>query len=376
MEEARLAVTIIVYLIIFLIPSVFCFILFAKEIKNGFQVFVNWLKNHSTKLLILAVLVYLFWLIFVMIKSNTWYVGNSTFDLWFPERTDEKLVSFWLSVASSTLDSAIFLLLISSVLGLKGLKDPKEEEYKRKIQNLFPEIDMHSDMGQYLQKKISFLACISPSAQRVITIDKISNCGNYIHLSMQTDCDIKNIHHNHQFSDELRYTITPDNIDFDEEYLVKVLKMKVIKHTSKRDNKCDVINHPITLKPGEDTQTFSRTLKLDLSPYDTATYLIHTMMWQDLSKPLNTSNVRYTLAQNYEIKNETGTDLYLKVNSPVSKSFMDKVKSRFNIDLEKHKEKLTNLKAGDVHNFGTGEVEPGEKVTLTFSKTKFEENTQ
>lgn len=353
-------------------PIVILILLTIPSCKNYMSKSLQLLKAHSSILLTIAISSYLLWLTFVMIKSNTWFIGNETFDLWFPERIDTKKIAFWQSVASSTLDSTIFLILISSVIGLRGLRDPKEEDYKRKIQNLFPEVDMHSDMGQYLQKKISFLACISPCVQRIITIDQISECKKFIHISIQTDCDIKNIHHNHPFSDVLKYKVTLDKFELTEvDYLLKIIKMQVIKHRNGHDNKKNVLPHPVSIKNKDTNKTFDKELELDLQPYETATYLTHSLMWQDLSKPLNSSNVRYTIEQSYEIKNETGKDLFLKVNKPINPSLMDKIKKRFSINLEDKKEQLHTLKHDCTVEFSTGEVEPGEKVELNFSTSEF-----
>ncbi|GAA0812191.1 hypothetical protein GCM10009111_05810 [Colwellia asteriadis] len=360
------------YSLVTIIVLFVVYYLFERKLEAVGRFFSNKAKRFSGFLLIVALLLYFIWFMFVLIRANEIFIDSTVFDAAFPGRLNTESINFWKSVASSTLDSLVFLILISSVFALRSLRDPKEDDYKRKIQNLFPEIDMSSDIGLYLQKKISFLACISPNVHRVLTIDKLSDCEQFIHLSVQTDCDIKNIHHNHPFSDELRYKVKPDEFEFDSDYIIKVLKMQVIKHRNGKDNKSKVLPHAVAIRSSDENREFDQSLQLQLAPYETATYLTHSLMWQDLSKPFNSSNVRYTIEQNYEIKNDTKMDLYLKLIKPINRTFADRIKELFRINVDDKKERLVTLKVGDIHKFTTGEVEPGEKVSVLFSKEQFQ----
>ena len=316
--------------------------------------------NTWIKYVIVGFILYTLWVFGWLIYADIIFDDHTLLDTHIENRKTP--TDFSVSYAASAVDSLIFFILIGGILAFMSFKRPEEEKLATKIDYIFPGAEDDSRLSDYLQKKISSLACISPKTIRNITIQDVlldeKNEVYALKVLSKTHCVIKNIHNNHEYAtDEMAFGLTLDPIQTKDGINGEVYDISITKHTEQENpSEPEHLIDGIFQLTGENLE-YKKSVSLKLTPGQTASYQSSAWIWQLVNKALTFNPPRYTGSQKVEICNTTDFILELRVGIPNSA------------------DKIQTLAPSEKFHFDVNACLPGEKVIVNFTNINQEQKT-
>ena len=268
------------------------------------------LSHHLT--LIFALIVFLSWILvqFYFYKSINCASETCSIKLPFFGVLPKSLVESYLA---SSIDSFIFFLFIGAIALFISLKSPEEEDLLKKINFIFPETKNDQNLLLHIKERVASLACIVTESKRHIDLQDISQCSNFVKVSIKSESQLTNIYHNHDYiNNKMTFSIKASPVlgeelwgEVTEASLTSCTKTLPKDHNNLRANK------KLTAKKPE----YSKNLSIKLKPSQGAIYRTSAWCWQNPNDDFKFKVNRYTKKQSYTVRNSSSNTINFSVKS-------------------------------------------------------------
>jgi len=262
---------------------------------------------------IIGVIAYALWCFILFVYIKEWSTGSVFLDEAIQSYgTPSKFI---ISYAPSALDSLIFFILVGGILTAHSMKQPEDEKLSRKIEHIFPEVPTESKLSKHLIDKISELACINQLTERTISITEFSKDDKFLKLSIKSHSIIKNMHHNHAFSQSnMPWSFSVDSCKPNTDILGEVHEVSVVHNITRGSEEKHLLQGIATLT--KDNMSHSLSYALDINAEKEVLYQANAWAWEDINKKWTFNSSRYTEVRKFIIHN--GTDTPFEIETELS----------------------------------------------------------
>ncbi|MDO6685367.1 MULTISPECIES: hypothetical protein [unclassified Agarivorans] len=322
---------------------------------------------------IVGFLIYASWCFIVLIYIKEASSGVGYLDHIIQEFGEPS--EFIKSYASSAIDSLVFFVLVGLVLTVRSIKQPEDERLSRKVEHIFPTVQTESILSKHLIDKVSELACINETTERIVSICDYSESDGFVKISIKSHSVIKNIHNNCSFSHpNMPWGFSVEESKPNTEILGEIHEISIISKLTGNSKEKHLLSGIAQLTADENS--YNTTHSIDIPAEKEVLYQTNVWAWEHINKKWTFNSSRYTESRRFSLFNHTEIDFQVDVelsNGETSQIVLE-AKKKDGITPKEiiHKELLPD----DSISFRLSKVTGSAKGSVNREEASSDENTQ